>query len=43
MGIRENLEKVRERVARAAARAGRESGAVQLLAVSKTQSIERMR
>ncbi|MBS2024093.1 MAG: YggS family pyridoxal phosphate-dependent enzyme [Deltaproteobacteria bacterium] len=38
--IGENLREVRERVAQACARAGRDSGAVTLIAVSKTKPIE---
>jgi PLP dependent protein len=41
--IRDNLETVRERIARAAARAGRSLESVRLLAVTKTQPPERIR
>jgi PLP dependent protein len=43
MGIGENLEQVRARIARAAARAGRPPGSVQLVAVSKTKPPEQIR
>lgn len=43
MSIRENLERVRARIAAAAARAGRGPDSVELVAVSKTQPIEKMR
>ncbi len=41
--IRANLERVRERIARAAERAGRRAGDVLLIAVSKTVEAERIR
>lgn len=41
--VRENLEKVRERIARAAARAGRRPEDVLLIGVSKTIDVERIR
>jgi pyridoxal phosphate enzyme (YggS family) len=41
--IRANLERVRERIARAAERAGRRPGDVRLVAVSKTVDVERVR
>src|SRR5262247_3988585 len=41
--VRENLERVRERIARAAARAGRKPDDVLLIGVSKTVDIERIR
>jgi hypothetical protein len=43
VSIRENLQKVRERIETAAARAGRAPGAVRLVAVSKTQPAEAVR
>jgi pyridoxal phosphate enzyme (YggS family) len=43
MSVRENLTRVRERIAAAAARAGRSPDSVQLVAVSKTQPIELIR
>ncbi len=43
MGISENLAAVNERIARAAARAGRNPGEVTLVAVSKTFSAEHIR
>jgi len=43
MDIRENIERVRERMARAAARAGRRPEDVKLVAVSKTFPPERIR
>lgn len=43
MGIAENLASVRERIAAAAARAGRKSDEVQLVAVSKTRPPEDLR
>lgn len=43
MGISENLRSVRERIARAAASAGRETGSVKLVAVSKGRSLDAMR
>jgi PLP dependent protein len=41
--VRDNLERVRERIARAAARAGRKPDDVLLIGVSKTVDIERIR
>jgi len=41
--VRENLERVRERIARAAARAGRRADDVLLIGVSKTVDVERIR
>jgi hypothetical protein len=41
--LAENLQAVRERIERACARAGRSPGSVQLLAVTKTVSVERIR
>jgi len=41
--VRENLERVRERIARAAARAGRKPDDVLLIGVSKTVDVERIR
>ncbi len=41
--IRENLEKVRERIARAAQRVGRKPEEILLVAVSKTVPVERIR
>jgi PLP dependent protein len=43
VSIQENLSLVRERMARAAARAGRSADSVQLVAVSKTQPLEKIR
>lgn len=43
MNARENLEKVRAAIAAAEAEAGRESGAVRLVAVSKTKSADEIR
>ena len=40
--VRENVEAVLERIARAEARSGRSSGAVRLVAVSKTQPVARI-
>ncbi|MHB8985879.1 MAG: YggS family pyridoxal phosphate-dependent enzyme [Eubacteriales bacterium] len=42
MGIRENLQEVREKVAGAARRAGRDPGDIELVAVSKSVSIEKI-
>lgn len=42
MSIADNLERVHESVRRAAARAGREATSIKLIAVSKTQPIERI-
>src|SRR5256712_12884089 len=41
--VRDNLERVRERIARAAARAGRRADDVLLIGVSKTVDLERIR
>ena len=41
--LRENLENVRARIDAAAARAGRDPGAVELVAVSKTHPVEEIR
>jgi pyridoxal phosphate enzyme (YggS family) len=41
--IQENLEQIRERIARAAERAGRAPSSVTLIAVSKTVPVERIR
>jgi len=41
-GIRENAERVRERIERAAARRGRRAGEVRLVAVTKTVPVERI-
>lgn len=41
--VRDNLERVRERIARAAARAGRKPDDVLLIGVSKTVDVERIR
>jgi len=41
--VRENLERVRERIARAAARAGRKTDDVLLIGVSKTVDVDRIR
>jgi uncharacterized pyridoxal phosphate-containing UPF0001 family protein len=43
VNARENLEKVRAAIAAAEAEAGRESGAVRLVAVSKTKSADEIR
>jgi len=43
MSIAENLERIRERIARAARRAGRNAEEVQLMAVSKTMAVEAIR
>ena len=43
MSLKENLERVRARVAAAEAKAGRPAGSVRLVAVSKTQPIDRVR
>jgi pyridoxal phosphate enzyme (YggS family) len=43
VSIRENLQRVRERIEAAAARAGRDPASVQLVAVSKTQPAEAVR
>jgi len=43
LDVRENLERVRERIARAAARAGRKPEDVLLIGVSKTVDVERIR
>jgi len=43
MGIAENLQAVRERIAAAAARAGRDADSVRLVAVSKGRSLEAIR
>ncbi|MBC7248461.1 MAG: YggS family pyridoxal phosphate-dependent enzyme [Actinobacteria bacterium] len=43
MGIAENLQAVRERIAAAAMRAGRETDSVRLVAVSKGRSLEAIR
>ncbi len=43
MGIAENLRSVRERIARAAASAGRDGDSVKLVAVSKGRSLEDIR
>ena len=43
MSIRENIAAVRERIASAARRAGRSSEDIALMAVSKTQPVERIR
>lgn len=40
MGIKENLERVRERISRAAERAGRDPAEVRLIVVSKGRSVE---
>ncbi len=41
-GVRENLEKIRERIARVAARTGRSAGEITLVGVSKTFPAERI-
>lgn len=43
MSVAENISSIRERVAAAASRAGRNSGEIALMAVSKTQPPERIR
>ena len=43
MGVRENLEEVRARIAAAEATAEREKGSVRLVAVSKTKSADEIR
>ena len=43
MGVREGLDDVRERIARACARAGRAADSVRLIAVSKTKPIGSLR
>jgi PLP dependent protein len=43
VSVKEGLERVRERMARAAARAGRSADSVALVAVSKTQPTEKIR
>src|SRR5438445_12346204 len=43
MSVAENIAAIRERVARAAARAGRSPGSITLMAVSKTVEPERIR
>ena len=43
LDVRDNLERVRERIARAAARAGRQPDDVLLIGVSKTVDVERIR
>jgi len=43
VSIQENLSRVKERMARAAARAGRSADSVQLVAVSKLQPLEKIR
>jgi len=43
LDVRDNLERVRERIARAAARAGRKPEDVLLIGVSKTVDVERIR
>lgn len=43
MSVREDLARVRARIAAAEARAGRPAGSVQLVAVSKTQPVEKVR
>jgi len=43
LDVRDNLERVRERIARAAARAGRKPDDVLLIGVSKTVDVERIR
>ena len=40
MTLRENLQRVEERMAAAAARAGRDPASITLVAVSKTQPVE---
>lgn len=42
MGIRENIQEVREKVAEAANRAGRDPGAVKLVAVTKTVPVDKV-
>lgn len=43
MSIRDNLERVRERIARACLRVGRDPGEVRLVAVTKTVQVERIK
>jgi hypothetical protein len=43
MSIKENLQKVLDRIAAAAQRAGRDPASVQLVAISKTVEVERIR